>query len=66
MRVVEIQGGAGPAEALCLAGRADPVVRHLVWAYAVPAAVPDSEPEVLPHAQPELAPTAGPAAGDPP
>jgi MFS family permease len=49
-----------------LAGRADPVVRHLVWAYAVPAAVPDTEPEVLAHAHPEFAPTAGPAAGDPP
>jgi MFS family permease len=42
-----------------------PVVRHLVWAYAVPAAVPDTEPDVVPHAHPELTPTAAPAAADP-
>jgi hypothetical protein len=49
-----------------LAGTADPVVRHFVWAYAVPAARPDTEPDVLAHAHPQAAPTAGPAAGDPP
>jgi hypothetical protein len=47
------------------AGGAPPVVRHLVWAYSVPAALPDLEPDVLPHAHPELGPSAGPAAGDP-
>jgi MFS family permease len=49
-----------------LAGGTGPVVRHLVWAYAVPAALPDIEPEVIAHAQPEPAPTAAPAAADPP
>jgi MFS family permease len=49
-----------------LASRTDPVVRHLVWAYAVPAALADSEPEVLPHAHPEPAPSAISAAADPP
>jgi MFS family permease len=49
-----------------LASRTDPVVRHLVWAYAVPAALADSEPDVVPHAHPEPAPTAGLAAADPP
>jgi MFS family permease len=43
-----------------------PVVRHLVWAYAVPAALADVEPDVFPHAHEESAPTAGPAAADPP
>jgi MFS family permease len=42
-----------------------PVVRHLVWAYAVPAAQPDTEPEVVPDAQPGPDPTAAPAAADP-
>lgn len=42
------------------------VVRHLVWAYAVPAARADTEPEVIPDALPEPAPTAAPAAADPP
>jgi MFS family permease len=49
-----------------LASRTDPVVRHLVWAYAVPAAQADSEPDVLPHAHPEPAPSAIAAAADPP
>jgi MFS family permease len=49
-----------------LAEGAAPVVRHLVWAYAVPAAQPDAEPDVLPHAHPDPAPTAAPAAADPP
>jgi MFS family permease len=49
-----------------LAGGTGPVVRHLVWAYAVPAALPDIEPDVVPHAHPEPVPTAGPAAADPP
>jgi MFS family permease len=43
-----------------------PVVRHLVWAYAVPAAWPDIEPDVVPHAHPEPVPTAALAAADPP
>jgi MFS family permease len=43
-----------------------PVVRHLVWAYSVPAALPDIEPDVFPDAQEEAAPSAAPAAGDPP
>jgi predicted MFS family arabinose efflux permease len=43
-----------------------PVVRHLVWAYAVPAARPDTEPDVVAHAHPGSPPTAGPAAADPP
>jgi MFS family permease len=43
-----------------------PVVRHFVWAYAVPPARPDIEPDVLPHAHPEPVPTAGLAAADPP
>jgi hypothetical protein len=43
-----------------------PVVRHLVWAYAVPAARPDVYPDVLPHAHPEPVPTAALAAADPP
>jgi hypothetical protein len=43
-----------------------PVVRHLVWAYSVPAARPDIEPDVLANALPEPAPTAAPAAADPP
>jgi MFS family permease len=49
-----------------LAGGTDPVVRHLVWAYAVPAALPDTEPEVVAHAHAEPTPTAAPAAADPP
>ncbi|SFK54166.1 MFS transporter [Geodermatophilus ruber] len=49
-----------------LSGGTEPVVRHLVWAYAVPSALPDIEPEVLPHAHPEPTPSAGPAAADPP
>jgi hypothetical protein len=49
-----------------LAGNTGPVVRHLVWAYAVPAARPDTEPNVVPNALPEPAPTAAPAAADPP
>jgi MFS family permease len=44
----------------------DPAVRHLVWAYSVPAAQPDSEPDVVPDPQPERAPTAAQAAADPP
>jgi len=43
-----------------------PVVRHLVWAYAVRTALPDAEPDVVPDALPEPAPTAAPAAADPP
>ena len=43
-----------------------PVVRHLVWAYAVPAARPDTDPDVVANALPEPAPTAAPAAADPP
>jgi predicted MFS family arabinose efflux permease len=43
-----------------------PVIRHLVWAYSVPAALADTDPDVLPHAHPEAALPAGPAAGDPP
>jgi MFS family permease len=43
-----------------------PVVRHLVWAYAVSLAPPDIEPEVFPHAHPEPPPTAATAAADPP
>ncbi len=42
------------------------VVRHLVWAYAVPAVRPDTEPDVVVNALPEPAPTAAPAAADPP
>ena len=42
------------------------VVRHFVWAYAVPAALPDTEPDVVPDAQPGPGPTAAPAATDPP
>src|SRR3954451_15735442 len=49
-----------------LAGTERPTVRHLVWAYAVPAARPDPEPDVVPNALPEPAPTAAPAAADPP
>jgi MFS family permease len=49
-----------------LAGGAGQVVRHLVWAYAVPAARPDTEPDVVPNALPEPAATAAPAAADPP
>jgi MFS family permease len=49
-----------------LAGNTEPVVRHLVWAYAVPAARPDTEPDVVANALPEPAPTAAPAAADPP
>jgi MFS family permease len=49
-----------------VAGNARPVVGHLVWAYAVPAAQADTEPDVLPNALPEPAPTAAPAAADPP
>jgi MFS family permease len=48
-----------------LSGGTAPVVRHLVWAYAVPAAQPDTEPEVVPDAQPGPDPTAAPAAADP-
>jgi MFS family permease len=44
----------------------DPAVRHLVWAYSVSAAQPDSEPDVLPDGKPEQAPTAAQAAADPP
>src|SRR4051795_6254871 len=43
-----------------------PVVRHLVWAYAVVNAAADVEPEVVPHACREPAPTAAPSATDPP
>jgi MFS family permease len=43
-----------------------PVVRHLVWAYAVDAAQPDTVPEVLPDAHPEPTPSAAPSAADPP
>jgi hypothetical protein len=43
-----------------------PVVRHLVWAYSVPAARPDTEPNVVANALPEPAPTAALAAADPP
>jgi MFS family permease len=49
-----------------LAATTAPVVRHLVWAYAVPAARPDTEPDVVANALPEPAPTAAPAAADPP
>jgi hypothetical protein len=49
-----------------LAGKTGQVVRHLVWAYAVPAARPDTEPNVVPNALPEPAATAAPAAADPP
>jgi MFS family permease len=49
-----------------LAGGTGPVSRHLVWAYALPTAQPDTEPDVLPHAHPEPTPTAAPAATDPP
>jgi hypothetical protein len=49
-----------------LAGNTGPVVRHLVWACAVPAARPDTEPDVVPNALTEPAPTAAPAAVDPP
>ena len=49
-----------------LAGEARPVVGHLVWAYAVPAARADTEPDVVPNALPEPAPPAAPAAADPP
>jgi MFS family permease len=49
-----------------LASRTDPIVRHLVWAYAVPAAQPDSEPDVVPHAHAEPVPSAISAAADPP
>jgi MFS family permease len=44
----------------------DPAVRHLVWAYSVPAAQPDSEPDVLPDGKPQQAPNAAQAAADPP
>jgi MFS family permease len=43
----------------------EPVIRHLVWAYAVSPAFPDSEPDVVPDALPEPAPTAVTAACDP-
>jgi MFS family permease len=49
-----------------LADGGAPVVRHLVWAYAVPTALPDTEPDVVPDVRPEPAPTAAPAAADPP
>jgi MFS family permease len=49
-----------------LAGGTGPVIRHLVWAYAVAAALPDTEPEVVGHAHAEPTPTAAPAAADPP
>jgi MFS family permease len=49
-----------------LAGTTGPVVRHLVWAYAVPAVRPDIEPDVVANALPEAAPSAAPAAADPP
>ena len=49
-----------------LADEDAPVVRHLVWAYAVPAALPDTEPDVVPDVPPEPAPPAAPAAADPP
>ncbi|HEY0402557.1 MAG TPA: MFS transporter, partial [Blastococcus sp.] len=48
-----------------LADEGVPVVRHLVWAYAVPAALPDTEPDVVPDVPPEPAPPAAPAAADP-
>jgi MFS family permease len=50
----------------CLTAGTSPVVRHFVWAYAIPAAQPDAEPDVLPHARPEPVPSAGAAAADPP
>jgi MFS family permease len=43
-----------------------PAVRHLVWAYSVEPAQPDTVPEVLGHAHPEPTPSAAPAAADPP
>src|SRR4051794_20229596 len=43
-----------------------PVVRHLVWAYAVAPAQPDADPDVVPQARPEQTPPAAPAAADPP
>jgi hypothetical protein len=49
-----------------LAGSTGPLVRHLVWAYVVAAAPPDTEPDVVPHAHPEPVPSACPAAADPP
>jgi MFS family permease len=49
-----------------LAEGTDPIVRHLVWAYAVPAAQPDTEPRCIARPHPEPAPTAAPAATDPP
>jgi MFS family permease len=49
-----------------LAQGTQPVVRHLVWAYAVPSALSDVEPDVRPYARGELGPTAAPAAADPP
>ena len=49
-----------------LVGNAGPVVAHLVWAYAVPAARADIEPDVVANALPEPAPTAAAAAADPP
>jgi MFS family permease len=47
-----------------LAEGTEPVVRHLIWAYAVPAVLPDTVPDVRPNARDELAPTAAPAAAD--
>jgi MFS family permease len=49
-----------------LSGGTVPVIRHFVWAYAVPAVLADTEPDVLPDAQPGPGPTAATAATDPP
>jgi MFS family permease len=49
-----------------LDGRTEPNVRHFVWAYAVPAALPDVEPLVSPREQEEPVIPAAPAAADPP
>ena len=49
-----------------LTGEGSPVVGHLVWAYAVPAAGADTDPDVVPNALPEPAAPAAPAAADPP
>jgi MFS family permease len=49
-----------------LVGGSEPIIRHLVWAYAVSAARPDVEPDVFPHAHEQPAPTAATAAADPP
>jgi hypothetical protein len=43
-----------------------PSIRHLVWAYDVPPAVPDATPAVVAAAVPGPTPSAAPAAADPP